>query len=81
MLYRQIDDLSLNDDPIRIPKIISVIINLFYNGTAIRSFSGSQSCKENSVGLPSVTSQLMVTRLSPTQSTFQEVVKQLTKGH
>ena len=48
MLYRQIDDLSLNDDPIRIPKIISVIIKLFYNGTAIRYFSDSQSCNENS---------------------------------
>jgi hypothetical protein len=56
MLYRQIDDLSLNDDPIRIPKIISVIIKLFYNGTAIRSFSDSQSCSENSDSLPSVTS-------------------------
>ena len=66
MLYRQIDDLSLNDDPIRIPKIISVIIKLFFfvfrdiklffNGTAIRSFSDSHSCNENSVNLPSVTS-------------------------
>ena len=56
MLYRQIDDLSLNDDPIRIPKIISVIIKLFYNGTAIRSFSDSQSCNENSASLSSVTS-------------------------
>ena len=57
MLYRQIDDfLSLNDDPIRIPKIISVIIKLFYNGTAIRSFSDSQNCNENSASLPSVTS-------------------------
>ena len=36
MLYRQIDDfLILNHDPIRVPKIISVIIKLFYNGTAI----------------------------------------------
>jgi hypothetical protein len=35
MLYRQIDDLSLNDDPTSIPKIISVIIKSFYNGTAI----------------------------------------------
>ena len=56
MLYRQIDDLSLNDDPIRIPKIISVIIKLFYSGTAIRSFSDSQNCDENSASLPSVTS-------------------------
>jgi hypothetical protein len=56
MLYRQIDDFSLNDDPIKIPKIISVIIKLFYNGTAIRSFSESQSCNENSANLSSVTS-------------------------
>ena len=56
MLYRQIDDLSLNDDPIRIPKIISVIIKLFYSGTVIRPFSDSQNCNENSVSLPSVTS-------------------------
>ena len=47
MLYRQIEDLSLSDDPIRIPKIISVILKLFYNGTAIKSFSNSQSCNEN----------------------------------
>ena len=56
MLYRQIADLSLNDDPIRIPKIISVIIKLFYNGTANRFFSDSQNCNENSASLPSVTS-------------------------
>ena len=48
MLYRQIEDfLSLNDDPIRIPKVISVIIKLFCSGTAIRSFSDSQNCNEN----------------------------------
>ena len=29
MLYRQIDELSLNGDPTGIPKIISVIIKLF----------------------------------------------------
>jgi hypothetical protein len=56
MLHRHIDNLSLSDDPIRIPKIIPVIIKLFYNGNAIRSFSGSQSCSENSASLPSVTS-------------------------
>ena len=56
MLYRQIDDLSLNDDPIRIPKIISVIIKLFYSGTAIGSFSDKQNCNENSASCPSVTS-------------------------
>ena len=43
MLCRQIDDLSLNDDPIRIPKIMSVVIKLFYNRTASSSFSGSQT--------------------------------------
>jgi len=57
MLYGQIDNfLSLNDYSIRISKIISVIIKLFYSGTAIRSFSDSQNGNENSVGLPSVTS-------------------------
>ena len=55
MLYRQIDDLSLNDDPIRIPKIVSVIIKLFYSGTDIRSFSDIQNCNKNSASLPSVT--------------------------
>jgi hypothetical protein len=54
MLYRQINDLSL-DDSIKILKIISVVIKLFYNGTAIRYFSDSQSCNENSASLPSVT--------------------------
>ena len=57
MLYRQIDDfLILNDDPVRTPKILSVFIKLFYSGTAIRSFSDSQNCNENSASLPSVTS-------------------------
>jgi hypothetical protein len=56
MLYRQIDDLNLNNDPIRIPKIIAVITKFFYNGTAIWSFSDSQGCNENSASLSSVTS-------------------------
>jgi hypothetical protein len=57
VIYRQIDDfLSLNDDPIRIPKITPGIIKLFYSGTAITSFSGSQNCNENSGSLPSVIS-------------------------
>ena len=60
IVYRQIDDLSLNDDPIGIPKIISVIIKLFYNRSTIRSFSHSQSCNENSVSLPCVTSLLLL---------------------
>jgi hypothetical protein len=35
----QIDDfLILNDNPIRIPKILSVFIKLFYSGTPVRSF-------------------------------------------
>jgi hypothetical protein len=39
MLYKQIDDFLIpNDDPIRIPKTISVFIKLFYSGTAIRFF-------------------------------------------
>jgi hypothetical protein len=56
MLYRQIDDLSLNDDPIIIPKIIFVIIKLFYNGTAIKSFPDNQNFNENSVSPSNVTS-------------------------
>jgi hypothetical protein len=36
MLYRQIDDfLILNDDSVRFPKIILLIIELFYNRSAI----------------------------------------------
>lgn len=56
MLYRQVDDLILNDDLIRICIIISVVIKLLYNGITIRSFSDSQNCNENSAILPSVTS-------------------------
>jgi len=57
MLYRQIDDfLSLNDDPVRISKIVSVIIKVFYSGTFIKSFSDSQNYSENCANLPSVTS-------------------------
>ena len=38
MLYKQIDDFSiLYDDPIGIPKIVSVFINLSYTVTAIMS--------------------------------------------
>lgn len=38
MIYRQIYDvLILNGNPIRVPEIISVFINLFYSGN-IRSF-------------------------------------------
>jgi hypothetical protein len=55
MLYEQTDDfLNLNDDPIRIPKIISVVIKLSY--TAIRPFSDSQNYNENSISIPSVAS-------------------------
>ena len=38
MPYIQIDDISLNDDPIRIPKIMSVFIKVFYSGTVLASF-------------------------------------------
>jgi hypothetical protein len=31
---------------------ISVIIKLFYSGTAIRSFPDSQNCNENTASLP-----------------------------
>jgi hypothetical protein len=44
MLYRQIDDfLILNNDPIRIPRIILVIIKLFYSRTAINVLSGMKT--------------------------------------
>ena len=56
MLHRHIDNLSLSDDPIRIPKIIPVIIKLFYSGTAIQSFTDSQNWNENSASFPSVPS-------------------------
>jgi hypothetical protein len=53
MLYRQIDDfLIVNDDPMRIPKIISVFIKLFCSETDNRSFSDSQNCNESSVKSP-----------------------------
>jgi hypothetical protein len=55
MVYRQIDDLILNDEPISIPNIISVIVKLFYSVIAIRSFSDTQNCNENSASLPGVT--------------------------
>jgi hypothetical protein len=48
MLYRQIDDfLTINDDPIRILKIISVFIKLFYSGDTIRPFYNSKKCNKN----------------------------------
>jgi hypothetical protein len=60
MLYRQVDDfLILNDDPIRIPKILSVFIKLFYSVTAIRSFSDSQNYQN------SVMRTLSVSHVSP----------------
>jgi hypothetical protein len=38
MVYRQMDDFSiLYDDSIRVSKIISVFVKLFYNGTAVKS--------------------------------------------
>ena len=53
MLYRQIDDfLIVNDDPMRIPKIISVFIKLFCSETDNRSFSDSQNCNESSFKSP-----------------------------
>lgn len=52
MLYRQIDDfLILNDDPVRIPKIILVIIKFFYNRTAIKSSLINKTASENSANL------------------------------
>jgi hypothetical protein len=46
-VYRQIDDfLFPNDDPIRIPKIILVIIKIFYSRIATKSFMMSKMQKE-----------------------------------
>jgi hypothetical protein len=56
LLYRQIDYLSFNDDPIRIPKIISVVTKLFYSGTDINPVSDIQNCNEKSASLPVVIS-------------------------
>lgn len=65
---RQIDDLRLSDALLRIPKIISAIIKLFYSGTAIRSFP-SRDCSESFARLcPQPIA-------SATESTFQEAVK------
>jgi len=66
MLHRQIDDfLILNDDPTRIPKII-VIIKLFYNNTTIKFFL-------------IVKTAMRTLSVSKCHSTFQEVIKPLTK--
>jgi hypothetical protein len=52
MPCRQIDHfLGLNNDPIRILKIISVIIKFCNSGTAIRPFSDNENCNENSDSL------------------------------
>jgi hypothetical protein len=57
MLYRHIDDfLILNDDSIRISKIISVFVKFFSSGTAIRLFSDGQNCNDNSASIPCVNS-------------------------
>jgi len=81
MLYRQIDGLSLNDDPVRIPKIMSVIIKFFYSGTAIKSLPVVKIAVRTlpvSQVSPVNFSQI-ITRFSPTQNTLQEVVKQLSR--
>ena len=83
MLYRQTDHLSLNDDPIRIPKIMSVSIKLIIVGPLLDKFLILKTAKKTppvSQASPINCSQIVI-RLSPTQSTFQEVVKQFTKGH
>jgi hypothetical protein len=80
MLYRKTDDfLILNDDPIRIPIIISVFIKLFYSGTAIKFFVITKTAMRN---LPvfSLTSEI-VNRHCIAHSTLQKVVKPLTKCH
>ena len=76
ILYRQVDDfLIINDNPIRIPKII-VIIKLFSN---------SQKYNKNSASLQM--SQINCfffldsKQASTTQKSSQEIVKPLNKGH
>jgi hypothetical protein len=54
MLYKQIDDfLIINNDFIRIPIIILVIINIIYNRSGIKSFLMSkvqwELCQSSSV--------------------------------
>jgi hypothetical protein len=74
MLYRKMDDfLVLNDGPIRIPKIISAFIKLFYSGTDTRSFLIVKTAMRN---LPvfSVISEI-VRKHSTTQSTFQKLIE------
>ena len=57
LLSRYIDDfLILNDDSIRISKIISVFVKFFSSGTAIRLFSDGQNCNDNSASIPCVNS-------------------------
>ena len=50
MLYIQIDDLILVDDPMRIPKILLVIIKTSYNMTLLSPF-WSQNYNEDSTSL------------------------------
>ena len=73
--------LKFNDDPIR-TNIISMIIKLFYSGTATRSFFivkiAMRTLPVSQVS--QVNCSYMAIKLSPTQSTFQKVVKQVTKG-
>ena len=82
MLYRQIDELfSLNNDSTIIPKIISMGIKLFYSGTAISLFVIIKiAVRTLPVSQVSpVNCSEIINRLSPTQNTFQEVAKQLSR--
>jgi len=77
MLYRQIDDFIILNDPIRIPKIISVLfIKFFYSGIAIRSILMVKTAMRT---LPIFSVKKLIasdsSRHSTTQSIFQEVVK------
>ena len=75
------DFLILNDNPIRIPQMMLVLVKIFYSGTAIISFSDRQNCNENSVSQVSQKILLLVNDLATTQNTFHRIVKPLSKDH
>ena len=84
MLYRLINDvLIFNDDHIRILKIKFVFINFFIVGLLFSPFliviDAMRTLPVSHV--PLVNCFYIVNRLAFTQSTFQEFVKQFSKGH
>jgi hypothetical protein len=81
MLYRQIDDFLILDEPISIPKTI-VIIKLFNNTLLLNPLWQSKQQQELYHSLVLWVHCFWDTKqASTTQSTFQEVVKPVTKGH